>query len=248
MKKLTLKDRIKPFLNEAIDSDSVLQAIRNKQKVRIKYDDTQADNGSGAKGSRVILPMAIGTTKKGNPVLRAYQEGGGSRRGVPKWKFFLLSRITSWQPYKKKKFFDAPLGYNPNGDNSMSTFIDNAKFDDFVSPLEKQKQQFANDVKVGWQKKNSKGPIEQPRITQQRKNNVYTSQPNSQKYDMIRKNIEATPKKDDDFWKLFDLNDAENTLTQTQQGPIDNNNNTSYDSDEVDFNEDDWLQNNKLNK
>ena len=238
--KKSLKDRIKPFLNEAIDSNSVLQAIRGKQKVRIKYDDTKADNGSGAKGSRVILPMAIGTTKKGYPVLRAYQEGGGSRRGIPKWKFFRLDRITSWQPYKKKRFFDAPQGYNYNGDNSMGTFIDNAKFDDFVSPLERERQQFANAAKVGWQK-NTQGPIQQPKITQQRRNNVYTSQPNSQKYDMIKKNIEATPKKDEDFWKLFDLNDAENTLTQNQKGPIDNNNNdTSYDSDEIDFDENDW--------
>lgn len=237
--KKSLKDRIKPFLNEAIDSNSVLQAIRGKQKVRIKYDDTKADNGSGAKGSRVILPMAIGTTKKGYPVLRAYQEGGGSRRGVPRWKFFRLDRITSWQPYKKKRFFDAPQGYNYNGDNSMGTFIDNAKFDDFVSPLEREKQQFANAAKVGWQK-NAQGPIQQPKITQQRRNNVYTSQPNSQKYDTIRKNIEATPKKDEDFWKLFDLNDAENTLTQNPKGPIDNNNDTSYDSDEIDFDENDW--------
>ena len=97
--KKSLKDRIKPFLNEAIDSNSVLQAIRGKQKVRIKYDDTKEDNGSGAKGSRVILPMAIGTTKKGYPVVRAFQQGGGSRRGVPKWKFFRLDRITSWRPF-----------------------------------------------------------------------------------------------------------------------------------------------------
>ena len=87
--KQPLKDRIKVFLNEAIDSDSVLQCIRNKQKVRICYDDKQEDNGGNSKGSRVIQPMAIGTTKKGYPVVRAWQEGGGSRRGLKKrWKFF----------------------------------------------------------------------------------------------------------------------------------------------------------------
>jgi hypothetical protein len=59
---------------------------------------------------------------------------------------------------------------------------------------------------------------------------------------MIRKNIENTPKKDDDFWKLFDLNDAEKTLTQPQKGPIQNN---GYDTNEVDFNENDYLNKNK---
>lgn len=241
--KITLRDRIKPFLNEEIDSDSVLQSIRNKNKVRIKYDDKMEDNGGNSKGTRVIMPMAIGTTKKGYPVVRAWQEGGGSRRGVPKWKFFRLDRITSWQPLKNKKFFQAPNGYNPNGDKTMGTFIDNAKFNDFISPLERERMRYQNDVKVGQQKTNQQGPIQQPRVTQQWKKNAYTSQPNSKKYDMIRKNIDATPKKDDDFWKLFDLNDAEQTMTQQNpQGPVNTN---GYDSDEVDFDENDYINNNR---
>jgi hypothetical protein len=242
MKKILLRDRIKPFLNEEIDSDSVLQSIRNKNKVRIRYDDGMEDNGGNSKGSRVIMPMAIGTTKKGYPVVRAWQEGGGSRRGIPKWKFFRLDRITSWQPLRNKKFFQAPDGYNPNGDKTMGTFVDNAKFNDFISPLEREKMRYQNDVKFGQQKNNPQGPIQQPRVTQQWKKNVYTSQPNSKKYADIRKNIDATPKKDDDFWKLFDLNDAEQTMAQNPQGPINNN---SYDSDEVDFNEDEFLNNNR---
>jgi hypothetical protein len=241
MKKILLRDKIKPFLNEAVDSDSVLQSIRSKNKVRIRYDDEQEDNGGNAKGTRVIMPVAIGTTKKGYLVVRAWQEGGGSRRGVPKWKFFRLDRITSWIPLTKKKFFQAPDGYNPNGDSTMGQFIDNAKFDDFISPLDRERMQFQNDVKVGQQQNTSKGPVQQPRVTQQWKKNAYTSQPNSKKYDMIRKNIDNTPKKDDDFWKLFDLNDAEKTLTEPQQGPIDN----GYDSDDVDFDENDYINNNR---
>lgn len=239
--KITLRDRIKPFLNEEIDSDSVLQSIRNKNKVRIRYDDGMEDNGGNSKGTRVIMPMAIGTTKKGYPVVRAWQEGGGSRRGIPKWKFFRLDRITSWIPLRNKKFFQALDGYNQNGDRTMGTFIDNAKFDDFISPLEREKMRYQNDVKVGQQKNNQQGPIQQPRVTQQWKKNAYTSQPNSKKYDMIRKNIDATPKKDEDFWKLFDLNDAEQTMTQNPQGPINTN---GYDSDEVDFDENEYINKN----
>ena len=241
--KITLRDRIKPFLNEDIDSDSVLQAIRNKNKVRIRYDDGQEDSAGNPKGSRVIQPMAIGTTKKGYPVVRAWQEGGGTRRGVPKWKFFRLDRITSWRPMNNKKFFQAPNGYNPNGDKTMGTFIDNVKFDNFISPLERQRQQFQNDVKMGKQRVNQVGPIQQPRVTQQWKKNVYTSQPNSKKYADIRKNIEATPKKDEDFWKLFDLNDAEREMTQNLKGPVTNQN--EFDSDDIDFDENDYINNNR---
>ena len=87
--------------------------------------------------------------------------------------------------------------------------------------------------------------MEQPRVTQQWKKNVYTSQPNSKKYDMIRKNIDNTAKKDDDFWKLFDLNDAENELMKPQgntSGPITNK---GYDTKEVDYDENDYLNNNR---
>ena len=239
--KISLHDRIKGFLNEDISSDEVLDAIRNKYQVRIKYDDGMEDNGGNPKGSRVIKPFAIGTTKKGYPVVRAFQEGGGTRRGAPKWKFFRLDRITSWIPLRNKKFFDAPQGYNPNGDETMGTFIDNVKFNDFMSPLEKQRMQFQNDVKVG-QQQNAKGPVQQPRITQQWKKNVYTSQPNSKKYDTIRKNIENTPKKDEDFWKLFDLNDAEKELAGPQAGPVNPN---GYDTDDVDYDENDYINNNR---
>lgn len=239
--KKELYGKLKKFLNEDIDSESVLDAIHNKYQVRIKYDDGQGDSARNPKGSRVIKPMAIGTTKKGYPVVRAFQEGGGSRRGTPKWKFFRLDRITSWIPMRNKKFFDAPSDYNPTGDKTMGTFYDNAKFNDFISPLEKQKMQFQNDVKMG-QQKNQSGPV-QPRITQQWKKNVYTSQPNSKKYDMIRKNVENTPEKGEDFWRLFDLNDAENVMTQNQHGPITNK---GYDEDEFDeFDENDYINNNR---
>ena len=233
------------LLNEEIDFNSVLDAIHNKYQVRIRYDDGQGDDAGNSKGSRVIKPFAIGTTKKGYPVVRAFQEGGGSRKGAPNWKFFRLDRITSWIPLKNKKFFEAPPSsfgeYNRTGDRTMGTFYDNAKVDNFISPLDRERMQYQNDVKVG-QQPTTKGPVQQPRITQQWKKNVYTSQPNSKKYDMIRKNIENTPKKNDDFWRLFDLNDAEKALTEPQKGPVMDK---GYDSDEVNFDENDYINNNR---
>ena len=58
---------------------------------------------------------------------------------------------------------------------------------------------------------------------------------------MIRQNIDNTPKKDDNVWRLFDLNDAEKALTEPQKGPIDN----GYDTDDVDFDENDYANNNR---
>jgi hypothetical protein len=59
---------------------------------------------------------------------------------------------------------------------------------------------------------------------------------------MIRKNIEATPQKNDDFWKLFDLNDAENVMTQqqNQKGPV-----KDFDENDFDFDENDYINNNR---
>ena len=244
MKKKNLHNRIKYFLNEAIDDASVLDAVRNKYYVRIKYDDGMSDNGMNSKGSRVIQPMAIGTTKKGYPVVRAFQVGGGSRRGAPNWKFFRLDRITSWLPMKKKNFFtppDSSFGeYNRTGDKTMGMFVDNSKFNDLNSPLERaraERQNVSNAPKVST--KNAKGPIS---ANQQWKKNVFTSQPNSKKYAQIAKNVNNTEKKDDDFWKLFDLNDAENALMQNQRGPV--NNDDQYDINDVDYDENNFVNNN----
>ena len=89
---LTLYDIVKNLLKEDVSSDEVLDAIRGKYHVRIKYDDGMEDNGGNPKGSRVIQPMALGTTKKGYPVVRAFQVSGNSRRGAPKWKFFRIDK------------------------------------------------------------------------------------------------------------------------------------------------------------
>ena len=130
--------------------------------------------------------------------------------------------------------------YNENGDRTMARVYIQAKFDnlnDTLSAAKAKTDYLKSAPKIS--SKNSQGPV--PNASQQWKKNVFTSQPNSKKYDMIRRNIDATPKKDEDFWKLFDLNDAEQTMTQNPQGPINPN---AYDSDEVDFDENDFLNKN----
>lgn len=242
---LTLYDIIKGLIKEGIDTDSVKDSIDNKYFVRIKYDDGGDDSKGNPKGSRVIRPMAIGTTKRGNRVLRAFQENGNSRRGAPKWKYFLLDRITSWYPMKNKHFFDIPSDeygkYNLTGDRSMQSFWDNAKFDDMSDTLNQVRaKRKTSRPKIST--KNVQGPID---AAQQRVKNVFTSFPNSKKYKEYAKNVEKsafTLDKWADFEKAEQEAEMQNQSAQPQQsnsGPIYQQNN-NYDSDEYDVDETDW--------
>ena len=123
--KLTLYDIIKHLLNEGVSTEDVMDAIENHNYVKIKYDDEQEGDEGNPRGVRLIQPVAVGTTKKGNTVVRAFQTSqGNSRRGAPKWKFFLLDRIVSWAPQEERFNLppDSAYGeYNRNGDRSMSS-------------------------------------------------------------------------------------------------------------------------------
>ena len=250
---LKLCDIVKNLLNEDVSSDEVLDAIMGKYHVRITYDDGMPDNGGNPKGNRVIQPMALGTTKKGYPVVRAFQVNGNSRRGAPKWKFFRLDRVTSWRPMKNKKFFTAPPDsygeYNRTGDRTMGTFFDNAKFGDMSDPLERaraERQQIANAPKIST--KNVKGPIS---ANQQWKKNVYTSQPNSEKYAQFASNVDKTGEKTNDYWadyeKAIQQTNIQNQVPKPEQspsGPIRNSYDEDfYDVNDVDFNENNFIKN-----
>lgn len=252
--KLTLKDILQDLLTESVSQDAVLDAIRNKYHVRIRYDDEGPDSKGSPKASRVIQPMAFGKTKKGNLVVRAFQVGGGSRRGAPNWKFFLLDRITSWRPMKKKKFLTPPdtsYGeYNAKGDRSMGEFIDNSKFGDDLSPLEKERlrtAQIGNAPKIS--AKNTSGPIA---ANQQMKKNIYTSQPNSKRYAMYRKNVADTKDEIDRFSDdVWDKAEAEKNLQNSVPKPQPNDrssNDDDYDVYDVDFDDNDFIPNNNRRK
>ena len=235
-----LYEKLKGVLNEDVAYGDVLRAIRNHKYVEMYYDDTKLGDEGNPRGRRIIMPLAIGLTKAGNPVVRAYQvNGGNSRTGAPDYVYCRLDRVVSWR--EMDKTFKAPPDdrFNYNGDRTMGRFDDNAKFDfNTQGDLELARlQNTANGPKVSV--KNAHGPVG---AGQQWKRNVYTSQPNSKKYDMIRKNIEATPQKNDDFWKLFDLNDAENVMTQqqNQKGPV-----KDFDENDFDFDENDYINNNR---
>lgn len=228
---LGLRKMIQSLIGESITTDQALDAIRNKYYVRIRYNDEQE---APHEGTRVIMPVAVGTTKKGYPVVRAFQTQGDTRRGAPKWKFFRLDRISAWTPFKNKQFTIAPDLYNYDGDRSMKTFIDNAKFDDReMSPLERTRAEF--QTRMNAPKSKIAGANGQVGAAQQWKKNVYTSQPNSRKYAQYAKNIDDTSGEanrfDDDIWSRAE---AERDA-QTAKASYDD-----YDVDYIDYEPDDY--------
>jgi len=116
------------MLTESVSNTKINKAINGMHPVTISYDDGKTD-GKG-KNWRLIYPVAYGLTSAGNPVIRAYQEKGDSRRGLttppndreyPKWKYFRVDRIKSWYMDKTQTFDGENLeAFNEGGDDSMS--------------------------------------------------------------------------------------------------------------------------------
>ena len=119
------------LLNEITTNrdNDIKNAINNVLRVKISYDDKKDKVISRAKGKkeRYILPVAYGLTKNGKRAIRAYQTAGSTKRGVPKWKLFLLDNIYSWSNGKKsfKEYGKTliNLGLNPKGDKHMTTLF-----------------------------------------------------------------------------------------------------------------------------
>tara|TARA_R110000824_G_scaffold4236_2_gene20158 strand:- start:86 stop:487 length:402 start_codon:yes stop_codon:yes gene_type:complete len=124
------------LITEGVSNSVVKDAITNKHTCDLRYlDDEKLPNGGQV---RSIQPVAYGYSKKGNPVVRAYQTSGPSlkvnEKGIPlpDWRLFRMDRIKSMIPKKGEDSlfltFDEPPLYNPMGDNSMTRMVYNSKF------------------------------------------------------------------------------------------------------------------------
>lgn len=233
---LNLYTILQNVLNESIDQNSVSKAIEKRTRVLIDYSDAN----NNAPGQRLIEPYVLGITKAGNLALRAYQYQGSTLRGIPKWKLFRLDRINKWRPLSNSTFelqprdqgFDAPA-YNKNGDNSLVSVITQVHFnkgsENLYQPsldkLRKQTDQLVNHsnaIDLSKLNKVPTGPI------RQRKNNVYTSRPNSKKYAQYRQNIDNTKRDANDmqkYWGDYDKAEQERQTLQRQTQKDDELNN-----------------------
>lgn len=121
----------KSLILEVASIESVVDAIKNKNRIIIFYDGDEP----GGRGLREIEPVCFGYSKAGNPVVRAWDIEGASHRGllgtrpIPGWRLFRLDKILSFRP-TGDNFENPRPQYNPNGDKTMKTVIINAKFNE----------------------------------------------------------------------------------------------------------------------
>jgi predicted DNA-binding transcriptional regulator YafY len=130
---------LKHLIVEQVSRVSVEKALDKRQRVRIYYDPTinrgPDEEEKIQKGYRNIEPYVLGLSKRGNPILRAYQINGVSDTDQAGWKTFRLDRITYWKEYPSF-FFNAISDrdttvpkYNNDGDELMTTIYKQVKFE-----------------------------------------------------------------------------------------------------------------------
>jgi predicted DNA-binding transcriptional regulator YafY len=127
---MKLTESLKSLLTEIASLETVQDAIKRRQVCIINYDGDEP----GGKGVREVEPVALGKSKAGNLVMRAWDKEGASHTGfkgeqpLPSWRLFRLDKILSMKP--TGEIYNTPRpGYNFNGDKSMTSVIIIAKFD-----------------------------------------------------------------------------------------------------------------------
>lgn len=126
---MKLYNTLNNLILEVASREQIMDAIKTRRVCVIYYNGDEP----GGKGLRVIEPVAFGLTKKGNPVLRAWDREGASHKAylgkkpLPSWRFFRIDRMEFIRP--TQEIFNEPRpGYNPNGDKSMERVFLNAIF------------------------------------------------------------------------------------------------------------------------
>jgi len=128
---MKLYNTVKSLILEVASIDSIVDAIKKKNKVIIYYDGDEP----GGRGLRQIEPVCFGYSKSDNPVLRAWDEQGSSHTAykgeqpLPSWRLFRVDKILSFKP-SGEKFNTSRPGYNKTGDKGMIRVIINANFDE----------------------------------------------------------------------------------------------------------------------
>ena len=132
---MKLYNTVKSLILEVASIDSIVSAIKTKDKIILYYDGDEP----GGRGLRNIEPVCFGYSKAGNPVLRAWDEEGASHTAykgeqpLPGWRLFRVDKIQSFRP-SGEKFNEPKPGYNPRGDKSMTRVIINAVFGNQPTP------------------------------------------------------------------------------------------------------------------
>jgi len=131
---MKLYNTFKSLILEIASVDSIVDAIKKRDKIIIYYDGDEP----GRRGLRLIEPVCFGYSKADNPVVRAWDSQGASHTAylgeqpLPGWRLFRADKIFSFKP-TGETFNEPKPNYNPNGDKSMNRVIINADFSE-VTP------------------------------------------------------------------------------------------------------------------
>jgi len=126
---LKLLGSLKALILEAASIDDIKKSIEQRHVCSIYYEGDEP----GGRGLREIEPVALGRSKAGNLVLRAWDREGSSHTAykgeqpLPSWRLFRVDKITMYKPLRDI-FTEPKPGYNFNGDRSMTQVIIIAKF------------------------------------------------------------------------------------------------------------------------
>lgn len=113
--------------------DLVIKAIKEGRELGISFQSSNDSYRMPVSKFRIIWPVALGRSKKGNLVLRALHLGGQSERLARKtgvrsaeasneWRLFKTSNIKNM--WETGRFFnELPSGYNPNDKSMRSVMI-----------------------------------------------------------------------------------------------------------------------------
>jgi predicted DNA-binding transcriptional regulator YafY len=144
---MKLYNTVKSLILEVASIDSVVDSIKNRQRVIIYYDGDEP----GGRGLREIEPVCFGYSKADNPVLRAWDEEGASHTAykgeqpLPGWRLFRVDKILSFKP-TGEQFNNPRPDYNPNGDKSMSRVVINAKFDNVTPQAQRSRSEIIDST------------------------------------------------------------------------------------------------------
>ena len=132
---------LRHLLTEAVGENVIINAIDNREYVYLYYDGDE----NVEKGYRSVRPMILGKTKKGNTVLRAWQDKGRSQslgahatrekrqdheywsdvdgKTKPGWRLFRVDKISKIYPTGDKFVEDGkvliPPKYKEGNDEQM---------------------------------------------------------------------------------------------------------------------------------
>ena len=97
---MKLTESLKGILLEIASIQTVQDAVNGRKVCIIYYDGDEP----GGRGLREVEPVALGKSKSGNLVMRAWDREGASHTAykgeqpLPSWRLFRLDKILSCKP------------------------------------------------------------------------------------------------------------------------------------------------------